>query len=431
MIGWLLENTLPKLRSAMNELTKTAVFFVTAAILSLVALMVDPGDVTPDIFDDQGESFFPAFADPQAPRSIEVIDYNEETATAKPLKVEFINNKWVLPSHHYYPADAEKRLASTAAALMELRKDMIISDRIEHHSDYGVIDPLDGNVTTLAGRGKRVTLRDKNGRILADFVVGRKVGGKAGYRYLRVPSQRRTYAVETDADVSAEFSDWIETDLLKLTASDIRKISINSYSINERRGVLENLERNTLSRRGNKWYMSGGRTPRDNKVNALMEALDNLHIVGVQPKPAALTRDLKTRNGIQISVDSVTSLRQKGFFLNAQGQLFSNEGEIIVETANGLKYTLRFGEIAPGAKGAPKEEEAGKDAAAQEYRYLFITVNHDAARAKHYSGKGKSPDQQGEILARELRNRFANWYYVIPGGDFSNLRPSRRDLLRG
>ena len=125
------------------------------------------------------------------------------------------------------------------------------------------------------------------------------------------------------------------------------------------------------------------------------------------------------------------SLRQKGFFLNAQGQLFSNEGEIIVETANGLKYTLRFGEIAPGTKGASKDEEAGKDAVAQEYRYLFITVNHDAARAKHYSGKGKSSDQQGEILARELRNRFANWYYVISGGDFSNLRPSRRDLLRG
>ena len=415
----------------MNELTKTAKFCVAATVLCLAALMVDPGDITPDIFDDQGESFFPAFTDAQAPRSIEVIDYDAETATAKPLKVEFINNKWVIPSHHRYPADAEERLASTAAALMELRKDMIVSDRIEHHSDYSVIDPLDGNVTTLTGRGKRVTLRDENQRVLADFVVGRKVDEKVGYRYLRVPSHRRTYAVETDADVSAEFSDWIETDLLKLAAVDIRKISINSYSINERRGVLENLERNTLTRRDEKWYMRDGRTPKENSIDALMEALDNLRIVNVQPKPTALTRDLRAKNGIQMSIDSVMSLRQKGFFLTAQGQLFSNEGEVIVETNNGLKYTLRFGEIAPGHKTTSKKGEIGANEAAEEHRYLFITVDHDAVRAKQYSEKGKEPNQQGDNLARELQNRFANWYYVISGADFSSLRPSRRDLLKG
>ena len=419
----------------MNELNKTLIFCAVAAVLSAASVVVDPGTITPEIFDDQGEPFFTDFTDALAPKAVEVIDYSEATATARPLKVEFKDNKWTVPSHHNYPADAEDRLAKTSAALMELRRDITVSDRIEDHSEYGVVDPLDQKVTSLAGRGKRVTLRDENGDVLADFVVGRKVAGKPGYRYMRVPSQRRTYAVKTDADVSAEFKDWIETDLLKLSTADIRKVSINSYSINERRGTLENVERLTLTKKDGKWTMSGRGSPKETKTTALASALDDLRIVDVQPKPANLTRDLKTRQGIQLAMNSVMSLRQKGFFITPNGQLFSNEGEIIVETANGLQYTLRFGEIAAGGTGAAGGGEASGEEeskpAEEERRYLFITVNHSDARAKQYAGEDKDPDEKGKDLALELQNRFADWYYVISGADFKNLRPRRRDLTSG
>ena len=420
----------------MSELQRTTIFCVVAAVLAASAAIVDPGRVTPEIFDDQGEAFFPDFTDPQAPKTIEVIDYDAATATARPLKVEFKDSKWSIPSHHNYPADAEERLAKTAAALIELRKDMIISDRAEDEGEYGVIDPLGEGASSLAGRGKRVTLRDENGDALVDFVVGRKTPGKPGYRYMRVPSQKRIYAVKTDADISAKFEDWIETDLLKLSAADIRKVAINSYSINERMGRLENLEKVTLTKRKEKWRMSGGRTPNSDKMSDLTAALDDLRIVDVQPKPANLTRDLKTAKGITLSMESIASLRQKGFFIVRTGQLFSNEGEILVETANGLQYTLRFGEIAPSGSGAaagdsePSQPDSKADNKQQERRYVFITVNHSAARAKKYAD-GKEPDDKGKDLARELRNRFADWYYVISGADFSKLRPSRRRLLKG
>ena len=422
----------------MSELQRTAIFCAVAAVLVASAAIVDPGRVTPEIFDDQGEAFFPDFTDPQAPKMIEVIDYDAATATARPLKVEFKDSKWSIPSHHGYPADAEERLANTAAALIELRKDMIISDRAEDEGEYGVIDPLREGASSLAGRGKRVTLRDENGDALVDFVVGRKVPGKPGYRYMRVPSQKRIYAVKTDADISAKFEDWIETDLLKLGAADIRKVAINSYSINERIGRLENMEKVTLTKTKDKWRMRGGRTPNSDKMSDLTEALDNLRIVNVQPKPANLTRDLKTAKGITLSMESIASLRQKGFFIVRTGQLFSNEGEILVETTNGLRYTLRFGEIASGGSSAPPDEAGGSEPSQaasktdqqQERRYVFITVDHSAARAKKYAD-GKEPDDKGKDLARELRNRFADWYYVISGADFSKLRPSRKQLLRG
>ena len=419
----------------MSEWLRTAIFCVLAVAISTAAVLVDPGSRTPGIFDDQGETFFPAFDDPQAPRTIEIIDYDEATATASPLKVEFKDNKWGIPSHHNYPADAENRLADTAAALMALRKDIVVSDRIEDHGRYGVIDPLDDRTSSLTGRGKRVTLKDGNDQVLADFVIGKPAQGKPGYRHMRVPAHRRIYSVKTDARVSSRFEDWIETDLLKLDTGDIRKITINSYSINERLGRLENSERTVLTKRKDRWLL-GRRRLRGKKIDALTEALDNLRIVDVQPKPKNLTRDLKTPEGIRLSRESVRSLRQKGFFVTSIGQLFSNEGEILVETANGIQYTLRFGEVAPGGTSAstatPAQEggEAPKSNRTEEHRYLFITVDYSTARARQYA-EGKTPGKEGRTLERELRHRFADWYYIISGADFGNLRPSRRELTRG
>ena len=425
----------------MTEMKKTGIFCLAALLLAVAALVFDTGGVTPEIFSDQGDPFYPDFTDPQAPKAIEVIDYDEATATARPLKVEFLDSKWSIPSHYSYPADAADRLPNTAAALMELRKDAIVSDSVEDHSVYGVIDPLDPAATTLTGRGKRVTLRDENGNLLADFIVGKEVEDKPGYRYLRVPDQRRTYSVQTDADVSARFVDWIETDLLKLSIGDIRRIAVNSYSINETFGRIENVERLTLVKAEDKWTLSGGGEPSDDKMRALTSALDNLRIVDVQPKPPNLTRDLKTREGIQLSMDSVMSLQQKGFFVTQAGQLFSNEGEVVIDAANGLQYTLRFGEIASGGlsatgvaggESAEQTESAGET---EERRYLFITVDYSEARARQYSGgedSGESSENgnAGQELATELQNRFADWYYVITGADFNNLRPRRQDLLR-
>ena len=405
-----------------KELRQTLIFCLVAAVLATAAVVVDPGARTPDILSDQGELFFPDFTDPQAPTVIEVIDYNEETATATPLKVEYRDDKWLIPSHRDYPADAEDRLASTAAALMELTKDFVVTENIDDHAEYGVIDPFE-EAASLSGRGKRVTLRDSEGEILADFVIGNEVEDKPGFRYMRVPGQRRVYAVETDADVSAQFQDWIETDLLKIKTDALRRVQLNSYSINERLGRVEQGERLTLSRKDDDWRL-GSRTPDSEAIEALTAALDNLRIVDAQAKPEGLTQNLRAQEGIELTMESFQSLRGKGYFINQMtGQLLSNEGEMLVDTADGLQYTLRFGEIADGPTPSQEEDEA--EGAGGERRYLFITVAFSQARADEYGGDA----EKGQELEEELRNRFANWYYVISGADFKSLRPSRSDLL--
>ncbi len=194
----------------MRDLTITAILIVIAATVAGLALWTEPDSNIPTVLSDQGQLFFPGFKDVMACKALEIIAYDEATATAKPFKVEFRGRRWSLPSHFNYPADAQTRLSKTAAALMDLRKDTVRSDSTTDHPELGVVDPLDTKVSSLAGRGKRVTLRDGEGKLLADFILGKFVEGKSGYRYIRIPGEKRTYAVKTEAEPSANFEDWIE-----------------------------------------------------------------------------------------------------------------------------------------------------------------------------------------------------------------------------
>jgi hypothetical protein len=382
--------------------------FCAAAVgLAIAAAVVEPEARTAEVFSDQGEVFFPRLTDPLAAKALEVVEYDEATATAQPFKVEFRRGRWTIPSHHNYPADAKDRLAKTAAALVDLKRDQVRSDLVEDHVKYGVIDPLDQKVTSLQGRGKRVTLRDEQGGVLADLILGQTVKEKPGYRYVRLPGQKRIYAVKTEADPSAKFEDWVETDLLKVAASQIKRLTIHNYSINEQLGRLENVENITLTRDDPSWKSS--------RVQAMVAALTRLKIVGVRPKPANMTADLKTTGSFQMSMESMLSLRQKGFFLTPDGRLLSNEGEVLAETNDGVVYTLRFGEILTG-QGEAKE---AKKAEGGESRYLFVTAS--AAR---------DAGEAGQRLAQQAGSRFAEWYYVISGADFSKLRVRKKDLGR-
>jgi hypothetical protein len=400
----------------MRETAKTAFFAGAAVVLAVAAAVVQPESATPEILSDQGQMFYTKFTDPQAPRTIEVIDYDEATATARPFKAQFERNRWVIASHNNYPVDVGDQLARTAAALIDLRKDAVRSDSPQDHAGLGVVDPLDQRSAGLSGRGKRVTLRDARGDVLADFIFGKPVEGKAGYRYVRVPGQKRTYTVKTDADPSARFADWVDASLLRIAAASIRKVTVNSYLLDEAMGRLLNAETLVLTREGGQWKSAGGETLNTGAVNAMASALDGLQIVDVRPKPPGLAGDLR-KGEMELSLETAISLRQKGFFLLPNGRILANAGEMVVETADGLAYNLRFGEIAAGeAKGG----------AGDEGRHLFVTVSHDVARAASYGGNAA----EGERRAKALNSRFADWYYIISGTDFQKLRLKRSDAVR-
>jgi hypothetical protein len=380
----------------MNETLKTAAFVACAAALVFAASRITP-ERNLAVIVEEGLEFYPEFKDPHAVRAIEVVDYDESTATARPFKVDSRKGRWFVTSNTDYPIDVGERLSKTAAALMDLKKDQVVSDAPQDHGKYGVIDPLDQKVSSLQGRGKRVTLRDDKKAVLADFILGKPVEGKAGWRYARVPGAKRVYAVKTDADPSARFADWVNAGLLRMPAAQIRKITVLPYAFDSMTGAIRQAEPVTLTADSAAWK----------QVTA---ALDSLKIVDARPKPPDMAHDLASGQ-MQLSMTTAMSLRRYGFLLTQTGRVLSTDGEMTVEMANGVAYQIRFGDVASTAS-AEAAKSAGGD------RYLFVTTSWDAARAQRYGDSTGA----GEKASRDLNARFADWFYIISNADFQRLR---------
>lgn len=477
----------------MKETTKTFVFVTVAILLTGAAFFRIPDRSRQDIaFNDQGQPFFPDFKDPFACTDLQVVDYDESTAKISEFQVKFKDGKWVIPSHYDYPADAKDRLAKTASGVMDLLKDTVRSDNVEDQEKMGVGDPLDTKSTGLKGRGKRITLRDASEKILADFIIGKEIrDDKTGQRYVRVPGQKRVYGVNLKVDLSTKFADWIETNLLKVEAGKIRKVTFDGHKVNPEEGTITPGELLTIERKDSAgpWSMEG--LPEDKelnteKLNALTSALGDLKIAGVRPKPEGLTKELKVLEGGDVKPTTraaLNSLVSRGFYPTKKG-LMSNQGDVLVTTEEGVVYTLRFGEIvvASGLELSAGEdpEEAGKKAAdpekskktaagAPESRYLFVTASFDPSVIPPPKGPEssdppkfpsdpfqKAPDDpkriaeekeikdkadkakaeydkkiaDGEKRVKDLNDRFAAWYYVTPGESFKSISLDRKGLVQ-
>jgi hypothetical protein len=474
----------------MNETWKTLSFVAVALLLTGAAIVSTRERTRTDVaFNDQGEGFFPEFSDPLACTDLEVVDFDPSTATATRFRVMFKNNTWVIPSHYNYPADAKDRLAKTAGAVTDLVKDTIRSDSIEDQEKMGVLDPLDPKATSLEGRGKRVTLRDKTEKVLADFIIGKEIKDRSGQRYVRVPDQKRIYGVAVKADLSTKFADWIETNLLKLEASKLAKVTFDNYKVNPEQGYQKG-EILTIDRKDSTspWTLPGLSADQEvnpDKTKALTDALADLKIVGVRPKPAGLTRDLKKANpdakGITLSNSTILSLQSKGFYMTRDGRLLSNQGDVLPATDEGIVYTLRFGEVVLGSgdeltagtpddakKDETKKEAAKKSEGTAENRYVMVTAAFDPELVPKPKADDKDADKpvkpgtipdepfaptpeaqkaakekaerdkadyekklaDGKKLAQDLTDRFADWYYVTTGDSFRAINLDRAELVR-
>ena len=234
--------------------------------------------------------------------------------------------------------------------------------------------------------------------------------------------------------------------------------------MNERQGRINERDVITLNRNGADWNVNrtpGSKESDNTKITNLLKAIDELSIVGVRPKPKGLSASLKRESSeSSMEMGDLLSLQSKGYYMVEGRGLFSNEGEIQVETQIGVQYTLRFGEVAygTGAEVSAGTGEANTTGPA-ENRYLFVTTSFlndrfkeprkpantdfqgkpdslltaaDQANKELYTAHQAWNDQvlMGQKAADELNDRFANWYYVISDENFKKMKLNRSDLLK-
>jgi hypothetical protein len=394
----------------VTETCKTVAIAGAALLLAVLAWAVSPRRAGPAVLQDRGQPFFPAFTDPNAASSLEVVEFDEQTSVARPFKVRNRDGRWTIPSKGDYPADGSHRLSSIAAALIALRKDDLASESAGDEERCGVLDPLDETLPTPTGRGTRITVKGQNDRILADVIVGKMVEGRPALRYVRLPGQKRTYIARVaDLNVSTRFEDWIERNLLQVERDDIDQIVIRNYTVDAKSGRVTNQDMLALRKHGKDLWAADGAEPTQRidafKVNLLVTKLVDLTIVDVRAKPVGITTSLAGAR-VKLAQADVVELASRGFYFTPDGRLLANRGEVLVHTVSGLFYALRFGEVA-----------------AADRRYLFLSVGFDAGAAA-----GPPPDAVRSRLD-VLRARFAPWYYVISDDSFKKIRLQRADVF--
>ena len=451
----------------MNEMTKTVQLGVGALVLAALAFVTAPSPAAPDAFSDLGEPFFPEFTDPNTARTLEVVEFDEDTAAARPFKVTNQDGIWTIPSHNDYPADGADRLARTAAGVIGITRDDFRSDNVADHAALGALDPVDETETSFQGRGTRVSLKGENDRVLADFIIGKELEDRPGLRFVRLPDEKRVYAARMDVDISTRFADWIEQDLLQVDRTDIERVVLHDYSIDERTLRVNERDVVTLDKVDGTWtgddQIPADREVDTTKVNQLLSAVDGLQIVGVRPKPAGLSQGLtRTEDGLAITQSDVVSLQSRGYYFTREGQLRSNEGELQVRTNDGILYTLRFGEVLYGSGEAISAGSDANDDEASgpgENRYLFITAEFEADRfpapptpentafqtteeadwsdADHTNKALQDANDEwaqtiadGEERIAAFTTRFGPWYFVISADSFDKLHLQRDDVTK-
>lgn len=371
----------------------------------------------PPTGDEQAKVLFAELADPAKAASLEIVSFDDETATLKPFKVVKSGGVWVLPSHDNYPADAKDQLAAAATELVDRPVLDVITDSPGDHETYGVIEPDPEKIKVgMTGVGQLVEIRDASGTKLARLIVG-KVAKRPGtaddaagrtLRYVRRAGQDRVYLVELDTSkFSTSFDDWIEKDLLKLSPWDVRRLVIDdsawTFGIDEATGKpLISVDRKSRAELGYDdkdaaWSLlklegfDDKNKPREEKLaadeelasgrlNELRNALGDLKIVDVVRKPAGLSADLQAEKSFLDDRTAVQSLAQRGFFPVDNGEMLSSTGETVVGMKDGVEYLLRFGSgTTVAAAGEAANDETAADGSASEAaeasgRYLFVTA---------------------------------------------------------
>ena len=390
-------------------LQKTAFFLLGGIGMLLLGTAVQPRLRQSAVAPEAERVLFPELSDPAKAASMEIISFDDETATLKPFKVVQTGGVWSLPSHDGYPADAKEQLAAACNELVDRPILDVKTVSPGDHETYGVIEPDPQKIKVGdSGVGKLVEIRDGSGNKLARLIIGKEdksptSGGMPGrkLRFVRKAGQDPVYLVEIDAaKFTTNFDDWIEKDLLKITPWDVRRLVIDDstctfgfdeasgrpavtqdrksrialgYDDKDAKWSLLKLEAFGAGNKPQEEQLAGDEELASSKLNALRDALGDLKIIDVARKPAGLSGDLKAEEKFTNDREAVTSLAQKGFYPFASGEILSSNGETIVGMKDGVEYLLRFGNgtsVAGDAKAEKKED--GKASDDTTGRYLFV-----------------------------------------------------------
>ncbi|MCO8122731.1 DUF4340 domain-containing protein [Stieleria sp. TO1_6] len=398
----------------MNETKKTGIFWGVAAVVALIAAIVAwptaPREDSQSFDPLIGEPLFAEFKDPLGAASLKIITFDDQQGELANFEVRKNpqTGLWTIPSKGGYPADAVEQMRDAANSLVDLKILDVPTDNPEDHTGMGVVEPkLEDLEVGDEGVGRMVTFKDQSQKVLASLIIGNQVKEQPGQLYVRKPGQDPVYVVSLDdAPLTTNFQDWIEEDLLQLTSIDVDNVEIKDYSASlGLQGVSLVRDYNaSVTKDGTEWDLDSLKefdknnplaepsevsVSADEKLNAqklndLVNALDDLKFVDVNRKPDGISANLRADKDFATDQEAAGELATRGFIPvpmgpNGEIEILSANGELNATTKSGVKYVLRFGNISGIADDSDADGEEDSTSGGAN-RYLMVSTEVDESR---------------------------------------------------
>ena len=224
----------------------------------------------------------------------------------KTLTIKRAGDTWLVSNRSAYPASAEA-VRDVLIGLSELR---LKEGKTEKRALYAKLSVED--VTEKDAKSRLLTVRRKDGTVLASLIVGRETDQIAGAsdvgRYIRKPGEAQSWLAEGRLRVPAAVKDWVTPQFL-----DVPNKRIAAVNVVHPDGHLMDVKRENKS--GKRFLIQN--MPAERKVeyqsdiDNMGDGLDKLELEDVRaagkiqfPKDKTIKTTIRTFDGLLVTVES-------------------------------------------------------------------------------------------------------------------------------
>jgi hypothetical protein len=263
----------------------------------------------PFVFEGLGEQLNDAF-------SVEI-----ETAQRK-FTIQRVDDGWGVGELKGYPANFDK----VKTVLVELSQLRYLEPKTADSARFERLDLRD--VTAKGAKSKKVTVKDKSGKSLAEGLIGKRnedlFGTGKGGVYMRIAGKKESWLIEGIVSTGTGPADWVSKKILDISGGAMKRLQINSpkaghvavsrKAVGDKNFTLEDIPAG--KRRRGEW-----------ETNQMPKAFENLTLI-----------DLKRVDEVKFAQGAY-----KGSFTTFSGLVIKSEAAKV-----GKKYWIRLSAATTG-----------------------------------------------------------------------------------
>lgn len=369
----------------MNAKTLIGLGVATAALFAAAIVVNNQKEGAHSPTREAGRKLFPELA-----KNVNAVAALDVTSKDGVIKLAKSGERWGVADKGGYPVDFDK-VKQIVVAVSEFEILTELSKNPANYKKLGVLAP-----DAEGSESKRLTLKDANGAVLADVIIGNNktsqgFGGKPSL-FVRSATSEQPYEVSGTVNLFGDASTWMKREIAKLEANRVKsvvishpdgaRLAIAKASAEETNYTVEDLP-------------AGEELMWDGAANGIAGALQYLSLEDVKPA-AEMTlenptvAEFTTFDGMRVTVRTTEA-----------------DGKTWMSVAAAFDESLRVEPAGP----APAPEAAEGEAPPP-----------PASTLKSVEDVRKEVD--------ELNAQLSKWVYAVPGYNGSNFRKRMPDLLK-